>query len=760
MAKGACEIRVRGRVQGVGFRPAVWRHAQALALDGDVLNDSEGVLVRVAGGRERAGALIAALRRDPPPLAEIETVETRDSNADLAPGFHIVESRAGGANTQITPDARLCAACESEIADPANRRFGYAFTNCTHCGPRLSIVQAIPYDRATTTMAAFALCADCRCEYEDPADRRFHAEPIACPVCGPRLSLTILADGAPMAGDATACAARLLRQGAIVAIKGLGGYQLACDAGNTEAVARLRAGKMRDGKPFALMVRDTAAVQVLCHADDTEIRLLQSPAAPIVLLRARSGADVAPQVAPGLNLLGVMLPTTPLHALLLAQMDRPLVMTSANLSGEPQITDDTEAAAKLSAIATHMLAHDRIIANRVDDSVVRVMAGSPRLIRRARGYAPAPIRLPAGFEAAPDLLALGGELKSTFCLLKNGHAILSQHQGDLEQAAAFADFRSNLKLYRALFDHAPQLVAVDAHPDYLSSKLGRAMHFPLLNVQHHHAHVASCLAENSWPLGGGKVLGIALDGLGFGADGTIWGGEFLLADYRGFTRLAHMRPVAMPGGAAAIREPWRNLYAHLVEAGMPIPDLAALRGKPLSTIAAMMASGMNAPRASSCGRLFDAVAAALGLCDGAQAHEGDAASRLETLASNTDGGDGYDFAIAAGILDCAPMWAALLADLSGGAAYAQIAARFHAGLASALARMATALSRGTQFDTVALSGGCFQNRLLFEQALRKLEDAGFTVLTHARVPANDGGLALGQAAIAAANLIEGAAPCV
>jgi hydrogenase maturation protein HypF len=734
---GAYEIRVRGRVQGVGFRPTVWRHAQALALTGEVLNDGEGVLVRVAGGRGAAGALIDALRREPPPLADIQSMEAQEAEADLRPGFFIVESGSGPARTQVTPDARLCRDCAAEIADPANRRHGYAFTNCTHCGPRLSIVRAIPYDRANTTMADFPLCADCRAEYRNPSDRRFHAEPIACPVCGPRLD-TPLAE-----------IARLLKDGALVALKGLGGYQLACDAANADPVRRLRHAKRRDGKPFALMMRDLAMVRRYCRLDDAEARLLDGAIAPILVLEKRAGATLQDAIAPGLNTIGVMLPTTPLHALLLAQLDVPLVMTSGNLAGEPQIVDDAEARRKLGGIA-RLLAHDRVVANRVDDSVVRFMAGAPRVIRRARGYAPAPIGLPRGFEAAPEILALGGELKATFCLVKDGEAILSQHQGDLEQAPAFADFRKNLALYQDLFAHRPAAVAVDKHPDYLSSKLGRAMGLPIVEVQHHHAHIASCLAENGWPLDGGKVLGIALDGLGYGADGTIWGGEFLLADYRGFERVAWLKPVAMPGGAQAIREPWRNLAAHL---GAGAEPTGALAGKPLAVIAAMIRSGTNAPLASSCGRLFDAVAAAIGLCDGAQSYEGDAASRLEAAAATADAG--YPFAFDGQVLDPAPMWRALWADLSGGIDAGRIAARFHEGLAAALVDVAAASGA----TTVALSGGCFQNKLLFERTLRGLEDSGLHVLTQARVPANDGGLALGQAAIAAARLIEGTTPC-
>jgi hydrogenase maturation protein HypF len=636
----------------------------------------------------------------------------------------------------------------AEINNPANRRFGYAFTNCTHCGPRLSIVRAIPYDRANTTMSTFPLCADCRAEYEDPADRRFHAEPIACPVCGPELSHPL---------DDTA---RRLEDGEIVAIKGLGGYQLACDATNTNALTALRQGKKRDGKPFALMMSNVAMVRRFCRVSDDEAQLLQSAVAPIVLLKKKV-ADVLPDaIAPGLNCLGVMLPTTPLHALLIAQCEIPLVMTSGNLTGEPQITDDAEAGPKLGIIASHILSHDREIANRVDDSVVRFMAGTPRVIRRARGYAPAPITLPKGFEDAPQLLALGGELKATFCLVKNGQAILSQHQGDLEQAPAFADFRKTLALYEHLFDHAPIAIAVDKHPEYLSAKLGHTMGLPVIGVQHHHAHIASCLAENGWPRDGGKVIGIALDGLGWGDDGTTWGGEILLADYRGFERLAWLKPVAMPGGAQAIREPWRNLYAHLETAFGNVTPFGVLEGKPLKTIAAMIRSGTNAPPASSCGRLFDAVAAALGLCDGAQTYEGDAASRLEALAEKTRTDDAYPFDCQTQILDPAPMWTALLADLANSVNRAIIASRFHVGLASALTQRASELAAANGVGTVALSGGCFQNRLLFEQTLRALEQSGFHVLTHSRVPANDGGLALGQAAIAAAQLIEGTTSCV
>ncbi|HEX4534523.1 MAG TPA: carbamoyltransferase HypF, partial [Rhizomicrobium sp.] len=684
------------------------------------------------------------------------------------------------AHTQISPDARICAACAAEISNPLERRFGYALTNCTHCGPRLTIIHAIPYDRAKTTMAPFAMCAACLSEYRDPADRRFHAEPTACPKCGPRLECLPL-DGSPAnaQGNAMESAVRLLKSGAIIAIKGLGGYQLACDASNVRAVAQLRARKRRKGKPFALMARDISVVKSYCVVSPEEERELSSPAAPIVLLAQRTPVLLPDGIAPGVGTLGFMLATTPLHALLLQDIDVPVVMTSGNVSDEPQIVGDENARDSLSAIASHILLHDRAIANRVDDSVVRFMDGKPRLLRRARGYAPAPIALPPGFEDAPDLLAMGGELKSTFCLVKDGQAILSQHQGDLEHPAAFDDYRKNLKLYRDLFDHIPQAVAADAHPEYLSSKLARLMRVPLVEVQHHHAHIASCLCENAYPLHAPPVLGIALDGLGWGSDNTFWGGEFLAVDYRGFERLAAFKPVTMPGGTQAIREPWRNLYAHIHSAmgwdafvadfpGLPVRAL--LEGKPHATLDAMITRALNAPRASSCGRLFDAAAAALGLCDNSQSYEGDAASRLEALAAAAmdDGAAGYSFALLPAdsnglrILDPAPMWISLFADLEDGAKIEVAALRFHKGLARAICETAAALAGTGRFRTVALSGGCFQNRLLFEAVSRQLADTGFEVLTHSQVPANDGGLALGQAAVAAAQSIrsrERIAPC-
>jgi hydrogenase maturation protein HypF len=756
----------------VGFRPTVWRHAQALALDGEVLNDADGVLVRVAGSQSEIAALVEALHREPPPLARIECIELSDYAQALRPGFHIAESAGGAVHTQIAPDAMLCNACADEIRDPAARRYHYPFTNCTHCGPRLSIVESVPYDRARTTMRVFAMCADCAREYGDPADRRFHAEPTACPVCGPRARLLDFAGNDLAERDPVGQAASRVAAGAIVAIKGLGGYQFACDATDETAVARLRRRKLRDGKPFALMARDLEVIARYCTIDEAERATLVSPSAPIVLLETKGRERLPQTVAPGRDTLGFMLPTTPLHLLLLENFATPLVMTSGNLSDEPQIVDDDEALARLGEVADCVLLHERAIANRVDDSVVRLMGGRVRPIRRARGFAPEPIPLPPGFEDAPEILAMGGELKATFCLLKDGQAILSQHQGDLEHIPAFDDYRKNLALYRGLFDHQASVIALDKHPEYLSAKFARAIaaDIPLIEVQHHHAHAAACLAENGYPRDGRVVLAIVLDGIGYGDDGAWWGGEFLLCDYRTVRRLASLRPVAMPGGTAAIREPWRNLYAHLCEGlgwenfardWRDLPVAKYLAAKPCASLGAMIARGLNAPLASSCGRLFDAVAAALGICADRQSHEGEAAAALEALANGAgNAGVPYPFDMHSNtgfrLLDPAPLWRALLADLEEGTERAVIAARFHAGFAAALVQMAGELATGgdghARFTTVALSGGCFQNRLLFETVETLLRARGFDVLAHTRVPANDGGISLGQAVVAAARL--------
>jgi hydrogenase maturation protein HypF len=774
------EIRVRGRVQGVGFRPNVWRIAQELGLRGEVLNDGQGVIVRAGGSEAALAALLGRIEREPPPLGRIDKIETREFAGTLPPDFRIARGAGGAPHTEVTPDAGICAACAAEIASPFERRYRYPFTNCTHCGPRLSILRETPYDRAATTMAPFVMCAACAAEYANPADRRFHAEAIACHDCGPKARLIRL-DGRvvdfrqhSMLDDVDA-ACSLIQKGEIVAIKGIGGYQLACDATNEAAVARLRAAKRRHKKPFALMARDLAVIRAYCAVSELEERLLTAPAAPIVLLD-RAGAEPLPEaIAPGLATLGFMLPTTPLHVLLLRRMKRPVVMTSGNLAGAPQVIDDAQALADFAGIADYALAHNRAIANRVDDSVVRVMAGRPRVLRRARGFAPAAMPLPPGFAGAPDLLAMGGEQKSTFCVVKDGNAIVSPHQGDLEDPRTFDDYTKNLSLYQKIFAPAPLAVATDSHPQYHATKRGASLGLPVLAVQHHHAHVASCLAENAWPPAAPKVLGIVLDGAGLGDDGlggagTIWGGEFLLADYCGYERLGTFKPVALPGGDKAAREPWRNLYAHLM-AEMSWPEFAMnfaglevfadLAARPRGLLDAMIAGRVNAPAASSCGRLFDAVAAALNICRDAQDYEGEAAARLEAMVDpytlrHEDEALAYPFAIPklpkTGLPYIEPlaMWQALLGDMILRTPAPVMAARFHKGLARVIVKMAVQLAaEGRRFDTVALSGGCFQNRILFEEVLRRLEAQNFRVLTHEDTPANDGGLALGQAAIAA-----------
>jgi len=776
------EVRLRGRVQGVGFRPLLWRLAHQLGLAGEVFNDGEGVLLRVSGEPARIAALVDRIARELPPLARVDAIETRAYDGALVGEFCIIESAGGAVRTEVAPDAALCAACAVELRDCSDRHFRYPFTSCTHCGPRLTIVTAIPYDRGRTTLAPWALCPDCAAEYRDPRDRRFHAEAIACPACGPQASLIELgARARPIAGtaDVVAQAADFVRDGAIVAVKGIGSYHLCCDASNASAVSHLRARKRRQTKPFALMARDLDVIRRYCTVGAEAHRALTSARAPIVLFEA-DGADRLPQaVAPGLATLGFMLPTTPLHFLLLSDIGVPLVMTSGNIADEPPIVDDEKAREQLAGIADYALIHNREIANRVDDSVVRFMDGKCRVLRRARGFAPEAIKLPAGFAAAPSLTALGSELKSTFCLLQDGKAILSQHQGDLENEATFDDYRKNFALFRRLFAHEAVALVIDSHPEYLSSKLGEAEAeknaLPLLRVQHHHAHVAACLAENGHQLEAPPVLGIVLDGLGLGDDGTIWGGEFLLADYRGYHRLARLKPVAMPGGARAVREPWRNLYAHLaasigfdvlMQAFGEVELVGYLKEKPRLLIESMIAKRLNAPLASSCGRLFDAVAAALGICRERQGYEGEAAIGLETLAQSARRRSGtpasYPFAVSRSPdhdlieIDPAPMWSALLCDLKEHVAAPAIALKFHYGLAEVLVETTRKLARSEmapEFVAVALSGGCFQNRILFEAVAEKLRAAEFAVLTHAEVPANDGGLALGQAVIGAARLI-------
>lgn len=786
-------LRVTGTVQGVGFRPTVYRLAVALGLRGHVLNDGEGVLIHLAGTQTQLNQFVANLLKEKPPLAKIACIQRQSLPLDAITesDFTIVESQDTPARTEIPPDAATCPQCLADILNPRRRHFRYPFTNCTHCGPRLSIIRHLPYDRQSTSMAWFEMCPSCRQEYQDVGNRRFHAQPTACPVCGPKVWLE-RADGKPLSSkslslvDEAEAIATLILRGEIVAIKGLGGVHLACDATNDATVQTLRQRKHRYHKPFALIVKDLTAIAPCCEISPQEADLLQSPAAPIVLLTRLRTPDsplpLSPSLSPGLDTLGVMLPYTPLHHLILQRLDRPIVMTSGNRSDEPQCITNEAVREQLGNIATYFLLHNRDIVNRVDDSVVRVVDGQPQILRRARGYAPAPIALPAGFDSVPPILALGGELKSTFCLLRPGQAILSQHLGDLENAAAHQGYRQTLDLYLNLFEYEPDHLVVDAHPEYLSTKLGQdwaeRQGLSLTTIQHHHAHIAACMADNGLPLDTAPVLGLALDGLGYGDDGTLWGGECLLADYRQYRRLAHLKPVAMLGGTQAIRQPWRNTYAHLIAAfgswdavqkAFPTLDLVSFfKNQPLALLDAMLAQNLNAPLASSTGRLFDAVAAAVGLCRETATYEGQGAIELEALIQphhletaqdtaysfdlrgSSDREDAQSSAAQPLVLDPAPLWPSLLMDLQQNTPPALIAARFHIGFANALATLAHHLAQRHPITTVALSGGVFQNQILASHVKQRLQTLGLTVLTHHQVPPNDGGLSLGQAVIAAA----------
>lgn len=768
------QIRVRGLVQGVGFRPTVWRLAKGYGLHGEVCNDGDGVLIRARALPEVLDRFCAALWDECPPLARIDSIN-QGTGDDAIPldDFRIGASEHSTVSTGVVADAATCPDCLGELQNPSDRRFHYAFTNCTHCGPRLSIIRSIPYDRANTSMAEFELCSDCRREYEDPADRRFHAQPNACPTCGPQVWLSN-GDGTRIDTDQPIdTAARHIAAGAIVAVKGIGGFHLACDATNPVAVAELRRRKQRPHKPLALMARDLDQIRTYCHVCDIEAVALQSTAAPVVVLQSLNRQRLPEAIAPGQRHWGFMLPYSPLHHMLLDGLSHPIVLTSGNRSDEPQCIDNEDALHRLGDIADVFLLHDRAIANRIDDSVVRRMGIDIQLLRRARGFAPGHIPLPPGFADHPELLALGGELKNTFCMLKEGQAILSQHMGDLEDARTYADYQYNIALYRDLYQHRPVALAIDQHPEYLSSKWGREWSderdLELLEIQHHHAHIAACMADNGLPLRSQPVIGLALDGLGFGTDGTLWGGEFLLADYRSFRRLAHLRPIAMPGAAQALREPWRNTYAQLraclgqealerLVADLPLAGY--LGSKPLKTLDRMISKGVNAPLTSSAGRLFDAVAGAAGLCSDRISFEGQAAMALEaSLADVTFPVAGaYPFQAvredAVWRLNPQSMWESLLTDLRRRQSVATIAARFHQGFAHALIGLADRLRNETGCNTVALSGGVMQNQTLFELVRKGLVEKQLNVITHHQVPANDGGIALGQAVIAAARLIN------
>jgi hydrogenase maturation protein HypF len=740
---------VRGAVQGVGFRPFVYRLASELDLKGWVVNSAQGVFVEIEGGDAAVRQFLLRLEREKPPRAIIQGLEFSFLDPVGYETFEIRPSEPGGAKTAlILPDLATCADCLSDIFDPANRRYRYPFTNCTNCGPRFSIIEALPYDRANTSMKKFAMCPECEAEYHDPCDRRFHAQPNACPNCGPQLQLWDAA-GKELASrdDALRQAAEKVRAGHIVAMKGVGGFHLVVDARNESAVARLRLRKRREEKPFALLYPNLASVREDCHLSDFEERLLASAESPIVLLRRRADR-LASSVAPGNPYLGVMLPSSPLQHLLIRELDFPVIATSGNLSDEPICIDEREALDRLSCLADFFLIHDRPIVRPIDDSVVRMMAGREMVLRRARGYAPLPIHLGG---PVPCVLAVGGHLKNTVALSLGTEVFLSQHIGDLATSQAHAAFRAAAADLPRLYEANPAVVACDGHPDYLSTKYAAQLDRPLQSVQHHWAHILSCMAENEIEA---PALGVAWDGTGHGLDGTIWGGEFLVAKEESFVRAAHFRSFRLAGGDIAIREPRRSALGVLfaMEGEKAFGRTEATRefsAAELALLRQMLAKGFQAPLTSSAGRLFDAVASLIGLRQ-RTSFEGQAAMGLE-FAIQPGLEDAYSFRLVPGepaIIDWQPMIEEILDDTQRGQKPGIVAAKFH----NTLTEIIVAVARRVDEEKVVLSGGCFQNRYLTERTIRRLSEAGFRPYWHQRVPTNDGGIALGQVMAAAQGL--------
>jgi hydrogenase maturation protein HypF len=759
------EVVVRGVVQGVGFRPFIYRLALDESLAGFVGNGTGGVLIEIEGAVAQLDEFLTRLRREKPPMARIDSVLVRDLPATGETSFRIVASEGvGRVRTGIPADAATCPDCLRELLDPKDRRYRYPFINCTNCGPRFTITRRIPYDRPQTSMSMFPMCPTCQREYDDPANRRFHAQPNACWKCGPRVWL-VGADGMEIDTDdaVTACIDRMV-SGQIMAIKGIGGFHLSVDATSAAAVMRLRERKRRYGKPLAVMVRDLDAARAVCKLTDGEASMLMTPARPIVLARWREGCGIAENVAPGIPWLGIFLPNAPLQHLLFADPRvRALVMTSANLSEEPIAIDNEEALARLRGIADAFLMHNREILQRCDDSVVAEVDGAPQLVRRARGFEPLGVELP--FEA-PPLLAVGGHLKNVFTLARGRFAYQSQHLGDLENLTGLEFFRESLDHLRRTFEIEPQVVAHDLHPGYLSTewakKWARERGLPLIAVQHHHAHIAACMAEHNLT---GEVIGLALDGTGYGTDGRIWGGEVLICSLRGFERFAHLESVPMPGGEAAIKEPWRMALAHLRAAGFDAFSgetlrLASATEKEARVLERMMERGVNAPLTSSLGRLFDAVAAVV-LERRVVDYEAQAAIELEGIAvDEPDEAPGYSMEFAGGDwerresvrISAVPLWRELVKDLHDGVSKPRIAARFHSGVAAGFVRAAELARTATGVSQVALSGGCLHNRRLARLLRVKLEADGFEVFQHVHVSPGDGGLSYGQIAVAAAIL--------
>jgi hydrogenase maturation protein HypF len=752
--------RVLGTVQGVGFRPFVYRLAREHDLSGFVLNDERGVLIEVEGAPALVSQFMTRLRSEAPPLARIDAVSTERLDPNGACAFAIrTSARTGEADALIAADTATCEDCLAELFDPADRRYRYPFINCTNCGPRFTIVRGVPYDRELTTMSSFRMCAECHREYDDPADRRFHAQPNACPRCGPRVRLTDRHGRESDELDAIERAASCLADGAIVAVKGIGGFHLACDAENERAVATLRGRKHREAKPFAVMVADAAAADRLVELHAEERSLLCSVQRPIVLAPRRPHAPVATSVAPNSAELGVLLPYAPLHHLLLRDFagcsKRSLVMTSGNRSDEPIAYRDADALDRLADVADLFLVHDRPIQTRTDDSVIRVITAGTRPrrlpLRRSRGYVPGHLDLPV--PAPQPLLACGAQQKNTFCLAKGRRAWVSHHVGDLEHVATLCAFEDGIAQFERLFAVAPTVVAHDLHPGYLSTAYAfERDHVELVGVQHHHAHLAACLAEHGLE---GPAVGAVFDGTGYGTDGTVWGGELLVGDLLRYERLGHLRQVRMPGGAAAIREPWRMADVWLAEAfgeAQPLPPQLAgdVDGRAWATIVRVAQNAALSPLMSSVGRLLDGVAALCGICPRIS-YEGQAAVELEAAAARAASSRPYEIELTDGlIIDPRGALRALARDLADGASVASVAAGFHAALADVTARACIACAARRDVGDVVLGGGVFQNRLLIESVATALERAGLRVLTPERLPPGDGGIAFGQAAIAAA----------
>lgn len=732
-------LRVYGKVQGVGFRPFVWQLAQQLRRKGDVCNDGQGVEIRLLGD---AGEFLHRLRAQCPPLARIDSIDTTPFNWQSEPEAFSIRHSAGGAmNTQIVPDAATCPECLAEMNRPGERRYRYPFINCTHCGPRFTIINAMPYDRPFTVMAAFPLCPDCAAEYRNPADRRFHAQPVACPACGPQLAWHQREQQAD--GEAALQAAiALLDSGGIVAVKGIGGFHLACDATNAAAVHLLRARKRRPAKPLAVMIPTAAGL------DEGAQRLLSTPAAPIVLVEKSSVRGLCDAIAPGLDEVGVMLPANPLQHLLAQALQRPLVMTSGNLSGQPPAITNAQACDSLAAIADGFLLHNRDIVQRMDDSVVRA---DGEMLRRSRGYVPDALPLPSGFTDIPPLLCLGADMKNTFCLLRGDNAVPGPHFGDLTNEGVETQWRQALRLMQAIYDFTPQQLVVDAHPAYRSTRWAQNEPLAQHQVLHHHAHAAACLGEHGWPLEGGDVIAIVLDGIGMGEGGALWGGECLRVNYRECEHLGGLPAVALPGGDLAARQPWRNLLAQLLAFAPALlhhPQITALLPATWQVLARAIERGINSPLASSCGRLFDAVACALDCAPPQLSYEGEAACRLEALAASCAGvAHPLTLPLRGQQLDLATFWQQWL---NWPASPAQRAWAFHDALAAGFAALARQQAHMRGIDTLVFSGGVLHNRLL-KQRLR-VHLPGFRLLFPQQLPAGDGAIAFGQGLVAAARM--------